>query len=381
MAALTQDAIRSLACFKGQQAPVVTLYLDVDGRRHLRPRDYELQLDHLLRAAREKADGKAPSEDLHRIEAHVKSGLDRSRVRGVAIFSCLPEGLWEVIELPVRVRNQLVVNTTPQVRQLEAIVDGHERFGVLLVDKQRARMFVFELGELVDKSELFDQLPRHDDDGGDWDKDHVRQHSAVQASHHLRRAAQVAFTVFQERAFDHLVLGGHEETVAEVERELHSYLRDRVAARLSLPATSGDAAICAAALEVEDGVERARHQAVVERLREGTGVAGGVRQPPPGSRQAGVAGLEAVLATLFERRVETLVVSADYEAPGWRCPGCNLLAVRGRACPACGAAMDQVEDVVEEAVEETLAQSGRVTVCAGIADLDVMGRIGALLRF
>src|SRR3954452_16046796 len=84
---LTQDAIRSLAGFKGGEAPVVSLYLDVDGRRHVRPKDYEIQLDHLLRQPRERANGNPPAEDLQRIESHVKAGLDRSRTRGLAIFS------------------------------------------------------------------------------------------------------------------------------------------------------------------------------------------------------------------------------------------------------------------------------------------------------
>src|SRR5436190_20593475 len=178
---LTQDAIRSLAGFKAEDAAVVSLYLDVDGRRHVRPRDYEVHLDHLLRQAKERANGTCPTEDLERIESHVKAGVDRSFTRGLAIFSCASKGLWEVIELPVPVRNQVVVNQTPQVRQLEAIVESHRTFGVLLVDKQRARMFVFGLGQLVDKSEVFDQLPRHDDDGGEWDKDHVRDHAAAAA--------------------------------------------------------------------------------------------------------------------------------------------------------------------------------------------------------
>jgi hypothetical protein len=43
--------------------------------------------------------------------------------------------------------------------------------------------------------------------------------------------------------------------------------------------------------------------------------------------------------------------------------------------------MDRVDDVVEEAIESALAQSCRVALCDGSADLDVMGRIGALLRF
>jgi peptide subunit release factor 1 (eRF1) len=370
VAALTQDAIRSLACFKGHHDPVVSLYLDVDGRRHVRPKDYERQLEHLLRQAREQANGSTPHEDLRRIEAHVKAGIDRSRTRGLAIFSCSGQGLWEVIELPMPVRNQLVVNQTPQVKQLETIVDSYERFGVLLADKQRARMLVFELGELVDKSELFDQLPRHDDDHGDWDKDHVRDHSAAQAHHHVRRAAQVAFSVFQERSFGHLIIAAPDEIAHELERELHSYLRDRIAARLTLPVNATEPVIRAAALEVEAQVERARDAALVDRLREAVGSGAG-----------GVAGLEAVLQALVERRVDTLVVSDGFEAPGWRCEDCRFLAVKGRKCPLCGSVMVEAPDVVEEAVEEALTQSCRIAVCIGNADLDVHGRIGALLRF
>jgi hypothetical protein len=43
--------------------------------------------------------------------------------------------------------------------------------------------------------------------------------------------------------------------------------------------------------------------------------------------------------------------------------------------------MVAVDDVVEEAVEAALAQSCRVEICVGNADLDVLGRIGALLRY
>jgi hypothetical protein len=43
--------------------------------------------------------------------------------------------------------------------------------------------------------------------------------------------------------------------------------------------------------------------------------------------------------------------------------------------------MQLVEDVVEQAVEEALANKCRVEVVRESADLDVLGRIGALLRF
>ena len=43
--------------------------------------------------------------------------------------------------------------------------------------------------------------------------------------------------------------------------------------------------------------------------------------------------------------------------------------------------MVAVDDVIEEAVEEALAQSCEVEICVGNADLDVLGSIGALLRY
>ena len=49
--------------------------------------------------------------DLQRIEEYVRNGLDRSRVRGVAIFACDADGLWEVVELPVPVLYDLPLST------------------------------------------------------------------------------------------------------------------------------------------------------------------------------------------------------------------------------------------------------------------------------
>ena len=43
--------------------------------------------------------------------------------------------------------------------------------------------------------------------------------------------------------------------------------------------------------------------------------------------------------------------------------------------------MERVEDVVEDAIEEAISQGVPVTICVADADLDVMGRIGALLRY
>jgi peptide chain release factor subunit 1 len=99
------------------------------------------------------------------------------------------------------------------------------------------------------------------------------------------------------------------------------------------------------------------------------------------AKRRGVAGLGEVVDALAEHRVATLVVSKGFAAPGWRCTGCDRLAAIGRRCKSCRNEMVAVDDLVEEATEEALAQSCTVEICVGNADLDVMGRIGALLRY
>jgi peptide subunit release factor 1 (eRF1) len=198
----------------------------------------------------------------------------------------------------------------------------------------------------------------------------VAGHTATAVQRHLRRAAQAAFAFWQEQGFDHLVLAGPEEIAGELERELHPYLRERLAATVAMAVHARDDEIARAAQDVEEKVERAREAAVVDRLRQGLGAGAGA-----------VAGLEPVLDALVARRVDTVVISEGFEAPGWRCPGCAWVGTLGRNCPVCGAAMDQVSDVVEEAVEEALAQACRVRICRDNADLDVLGRVGALLRY
>jgi peptide subunit release factor 1 (eRF1) len=368
---LTEDDIRSLATFKGDGAPVTSVYLDIDGGRHVRFQDAVRSAESLLRSALAKhADEPSVVSDLQRVQELVRGGIDRSRTRGLAVFSCTAHDFWRVVELPVRVRDQVVVNHSPSVRQLEAVIDEYERFGVLLADKQRARVLVYELGSLIESTELVELLPRGDDADRSYRRDQGQSHASALVHQHLRHAADTAFRVFQDRGFERLIIGAPEEIASELESLLHPYLQERVEARVNVPVGATDADITAAALAVEADVERRAEAEIVQRLRDAVGAHG-----------RGVAGLDATLRALVERRVDTLLVSQGFAAEGWRCPSCAYIGRVGRTCPVCSAEMQAVDDVVEEAIEEAVTQSCDVEVCVDNADLDVLGRIGALLRY
>ncbi|MBK5224338.1 MAG: hypothetical protein JJE52_15975 [Acidimicrobiia bacterium] len=368
---ITDQVVRELAEFDGDGSPVTTCYLNVDGRQNLRPVDVERELERLVRrAAPVAADEPSVSADLQRITAHVRDGIDRKGVRGLAMFSCAPREFWKVISLPLPVHSRISVGHAPSVGPLESLVEELRPIGVMLVDRQRARLFVYEMGALTERSELVGELPRDYDIRDQSSRGEPTAHVDELILQHLRSAAKAAFDLFHEREVGHIAIGGAPEALAQVEELLHPYLKERLVGRLRVPAAAPIDEVRTHLLDLQAQVERDAEAATVARLRDAVGA---------GTK--GVAGLDDALAALGDRRVDVLVVSEGFEQPGWRCPACGALAVVGSTCATCGAEMARVDDVVDEAIQETFAQSCGLEICVGNADLDVLGRIGALLRY
>ncbi len=372
VAVITEAAIRELAGFRGQDAPVTTCYLDVDGRRLSRHRDYEQELERILRSARARANGtESVRSDLGRIEAYVKGGIDRTTTRGLAIFSCSAHEFWKVVPLPVPVRSRVVINQAPAVAQLESVAQEFDRFGVLLVDKQRARMLVFQLGELIDHSDLFDELPRDYDTRGHSDQGDVTGHVEALAAAHVRHAAEVAFHVFQQEPFEHLTVGAPAGLAGAIESALHPYLRERLCHRI----------------DIGVGRQPARHPRGHPRRRAGgrASARGGGRRPvahpererAPGGDRAGrlAAGpaRAAGRAAARLRRLQRAGLAVRHLRPP-RAGGSGLPGLQRSSCTRSRTSSRRPS-------RSPSAQSCHVEVCVENADLDVMGRIGALLRY
>lgn len=372
MPVLTEASIRQLAGFRSPDHPVVSCYLDVDGRRQVRAKDYQRTFESMARRVAAEHGGVDLSDDLDRLARHVRDGVDRHGVRGLAMFSCAAKGLWEVVPLPVPVASRITVNQSPVVGPLEAIVHELEPLAVLLVDRQRARMFVLHLGEVIERSSLFEALPREydrRDDAGRGSREREQHHVDELAMQHLRHTADAVFRLHQETGFGHLTIGATDDIHAAFVPMLHSYVSDRLAPRLHIAVGASEPEIVRAALDVERQVERDRESRVVARLRDALGAG-----------KKATAGLAPVLAALNERKVATLLVSNGYIEGGWRCT-CGALAAKGPRCPVDGAEMERTSDVVSDAVDAALLEGARVEMCEGNADLDVVGRIGALLRY
>lgn len=360
MPMITDLEIRSLAATR-TIAPVTSCYLDVDGRLYPRQQDLNRTVSRLTRHASQRvAQDRGVQADLARITDYVRAGVDRSSNPGLAIFACGAAELFRVVPLPARPTSRVVVAPSPALGPLEALLSGHQKVGFCLLDQQRARVVVVDWGTVTEVP-----LP-----GGQFaDADEALAPAGRAMRSPVLRSTLNA--LHRNGEVDCVVFGGPAALCNEIDRQVHPYLGAACYGRVPLGITATTEELRRAAMGVASDVAYRRREGLARRLRalldEG--------------KSSAVAGLGPVLELLASHRCGHILVSEGFEHPGWRCDACGRLAVVGRACPRCGAAMCELEDVALAAVDDALASGVTVDVCMQLADLDVVGRIGAFLRY
>jgi peptide chain release factor subunit 1 len=354
--------------------PVSSVYLDVDGRRYPRRGDYLVRAEELCHHLRRQAEGMDRERRLsvERDAARAMEfahALSRGWTRGVALFSSSGAGLWEEVRLPRPVRDRATVDGSPHLVPLEAMAEAYECFCTVLVDREKARLFLSRMGRVQEQSEVLDEVPNRHEQGG-WSQARFQRHVDDHVAHHLKHVGEVVFRLFEREGFDHLILAGPDELLPEFERGLHDYLRRRVVSRQTLPVSASADEVLARSLRVEEEIEAAEELAVLERVRAGAA-----------SGRGAVNGLGEVLEALNAGRVATLVVPFGLETKGFRCSACGRLAVQGDRCGTCQGDLDAVADVVESAVAAALRGGVGVETLSFTATPADGAHVGALLRY
>ncbi len=372
---MNRQFLRSLAQWPSNGAPISSLYLDVDGRRYPRIQDIVVRAEELCRRLRDQAQGfdrdakRSISRDADRMETYVRD-LDRGPTRGIALFSSSGAGLWEEVRVPRPVKDRVALDEHPYVSPLEVLVETYERFCTVIVDREKARLFLAHVGSITEQSEVLDDVPGQHDQGG-WSQARFQRHIEQHVSRHLKRVGEILLRFYKRRGFDHLILAGPGETVAEFERGLHDYLKQHVVALIHLPMAASADVVLARSLEIEERLEEEKERATLELLRAESSA----------GRQA-VIGYPKVLEALNDDRVDTLVVPLGSRAEGRRCTTCGSLWTAGKRCATCGGRLEPVPDVVESAVAAALRQSARIETVR-LADPGALDgeQIGAILRY
>lgn len=354
---ITAEMIDRVTQFDGGKLPVVSVYVGLDlqpqERRSVSTRTSSLlhnirpmAKDHSLdREVRLSVRG-----DVERIETGLMQ--ERPKPGAVAVFSCSGKDFYEEIELPRRVRDRIMVDATPWVRPLLAVLDEYHRTCILILDKEMSRTWELYQEELNETSEVLDRALRKPDYAG-WhglEEYRVRNKEEELAKKHFRRVATVLDDFYRAGRFDLLAIGGHDHEVPVFQEFLPQRLRGCVAGTFTIdPQTTTIGDIRASAEAVVDQYERNEDRNGVAEVFEKAAARGNA-----------VVGLERSLWAGSVAAIQRLLIQEDATAPGVVCDESGWLAESGDTCIICGQPTRETNDVIDELAQAVIDNGGTV---------------------
>lgn len=306
-----------------------------------------------------------------------QSVASESLVRGVALFvSLAPERdhdprtpAFTAFTLPRPIRSQVLLDARPSVRPLLFLLDQYERVGVIVADRNHARIMTLFLGEMETVKHRASDTPRRHHQGG-WKQMLFQRDIDGHIKAHVRAAVRDAVNAFGVSSLQRIVLGGSDETLALMKHDLPHRFQPMIAGTFQAEPHASDAAIVAKALAIAQQDEAADEAKAVEDLADAL------------AHRRGVQGVPEVLRALAERRVQRLLLRRGLRRPGGICENCRtLFSVSAGVCGNCQTPLRAVADVLEHAVEAAADEGAGVEFVTESPTLEAMGGIGALLRF
>lgn len=368
--------LHDLAEMDTRPHPTISLYLALDQSKEARLQAMSdlvsrKKLDMSGNGSRQVFEAVGP--DLERARRHVEE-MEPQGAKGLALFSSEPGEFFAAYTLPIRVENRLEVGPIPYIRPLGALTHDFACTLAMVADSRSARFFVGSLGkmeELADKA-LAMETPTSEREG---------DRSRTMDSHLGRRADEATRNLYKEAAGQAmdlmkvhdcrgLVIGGPKGVAETLQAQLHPFLAQRLDGTFVCEVSADAAQVAEEAAKVQAGARGVRQERLIDNLNNNLG---------PGGQAT--SGLNDVLASLYEGKVHTLLISNAFTQSGGACPSCGRLRHVAGECPICKQDMTRVHDVVNLAVARAIDSGAVVEEVHDSSDLARLGNVAALLRY
>ena len=367
----SKQELKELATYHSE-TPVVSVYLDVDSTQ-ITVDQYRLTLRGMLKGV-----PGADPDDLKAIERFVELEYDRSG-NGLAMFRA--GDFWRVYPLVFSVGNSVHVGSQPYIMPLADYADAYDRYGVVLVDREGARLFMFNQGSLQEatgmlgeeiKNLIGNASGRGGRSGAGFGKglsSGLDQKIDQITTRHLREVVGLAQHFYKAGHCERLILGGTDENRARFMSLLPKNLQGQVIGDVSIDMYASETEVLERTMPIIQASVAQRKQALVQNVISAA------------HQDAGSLGLADTLIAVQERRVQTLVIQEGFHKPGHVCTHCDYLSLQeSQECSICGGPVEKLDDIVDHLVHRAIELDVEVAFVQD-DELENAGSIGSLWRF
>ena len=286
--------------------------------------------------------------------------------------------LFRSYPLAIPLSSRMRVNNHPAVKPLADLLDSYGGYGVVLVDKQGARLFFFHLGALREQEGVLGETVKRTKKGGASSFPGRRGGTAGQTDYvdeiidrNMRDAVEFAVHFFEENHVRRILIGGTDDNISLFRSMLPKAWQSLVVGTFASSMAASHLEVLSRAMQVGREAEKKREMRLIDLA---------ITNSAKGAN--GVVGINDTLEAVQAERIQTLLIMEGYHSPGFQCGGCGYLtSLRHDVCPICGGEFEEIQDAVELAVHRVMQNGGDVEVIHEGPALEEVGKIGALLRY
>jgi len=370
------EHLDKLAEFEPAPYPVVSLYLNTQSGPTGRDQYQAFVRAEFKARSRTYPQGSPEraslDQDLERIATYLRDELQAS-ANGVALFACSAGELFEAVQLTAPIdQHWLFVGSVPHLYPLARLLDMYPRYAAVLVDSNRARIFVFSLASIEQSRELAGKKTKRHSQGG-WSQARYQRHIENMHLQHVKEVVEALDALVRDEGIQHVIAAGPDEALALLRDQTPPHLAEKLSVTTRLELDASDAEVLQATLE---SFQQRAAETDAERVREllDSWHSGGL----------GVVGPEATLRALEMSQVDELIITGSMEAlkPVQRLPDD---AAPGRIEADTSAPQGTADEMTLKLSRELIARAqqtgARIRFIEDSALLEEVGGVGALLRF
>jgi peptide chain release factor subunit 1 len=361
---------------------IISVYLLVDGGR-VTKKDYLSELNSMIAKTKmniEVASGfdasrqKRIFDTLEKIKSFVGDSFKNQNEKTLLIYAGTKSELWEVYRLPIILKSKIIVDPKPHTQSLRSVLHNYKKYGVLLIDREKAQMYQVYLGGIKEYLAAYiSDVPAKVNFGFESGlrEKKILGNIEEKLHHFYKMLNDSAFGFFRDGKFDYLILAGRKEVINEFKNYLHNYLSAMLAGTFEGEPSENQAVILEKAQKVINDFENNNTVELINRLID--------ELEPQGF---GATGLKKTIDALLSDNIKTLIYLEDYSARGYSCPACGYVTLKlAQTCPYCENTLLNFNDIVDEIVESALNQGSEIIPVTENERLKNSGKIGAVLRY
>ena len=366
--------MEALAALEPSPFPVISLYLNLsanqNGREDYQPFVRKVFSERAKALPEQSPERESFDADVARIQEHLES-KDAATGQAVAIFACSGSDLFEVVPLDAPLaEHALFISSVPHLYPLARVVENYPRYAAVMLDTNKARIFVFG-GETEREKKIVGEKTRRNSKGG-WSQARYQRRAENFHTLHIKEVVDTLDKIVRDEEIQHVVVAGADVAMPILREQLPKELSDKI---VEIGPHNDDESgsfleRTMAALREKDA------ETDVEKVQElmDAWKSGGL----------GVAGPEATLSAFQLGQVDELIITGSpdtlkpvQQLPADAAPG-DVQVVTSN--PAGAGDEDQLK-LSDELITRAQQTAARIRFIEDASLLADVGGVGALLRF